>query len=113
MAEEESQLAVRISQRALADLWDIWCYNAELYGIEHADNYSTFLNKSIQELGENQRQSREVRGFSPCRYVTAKLSRRGHGHYVIFSIDKTELQVNVLRICHTRMDVAARLKGEV
>jgi plasmid stabilization system protein ParE len=110
MAQSEPAVIV-LSPGAIAELWDIWRYNATRYGEEHADRYEAFLKEGIERLSTDRQDSRTVEGFSELRSVTLKKRRQGEGHIVIYRFDTEANQVNILHIFHTKMDVQGRLES--
>lgn len=113
MASGKPSLTVVLSPAANDDLWEIWGDNVQQYkNAGHADAYLEFLRTGINRLATEYEDGKPIEGFPEFQYITLKRSRRGHGHYVIFKVDRAQQLVKVLRIYHTRMDVQGRLTAE-
>lgn len=111
MASERSGLNVTLSPDAEADLLEIWADNADFYqDVAHADAYVGFLLAGIEALAQGYRSGRPLEGYPEYRFVILRKRPRGHGHYVIYSFDSQA--VTVLRVFHTRMDIAGRLRNQ-
>jgi plasmid stabilization system protein ParE len=113
MATSKSPVTVIVSPAAEDDLIEIWGSNVEIYkDVNHADNYLVFLRTEINKLATSYPDARALKGFPEFRFITMKKGRRGHGHYAILDLDEVEQVITVLRVYHTRMDLAGRLKME-
>lgn len=113
MASSESPLTVILSPEARDDLWEIWGDNVELYtSVEHADGYLDFLRTGINRLAVTYADGLALEGFREFRYVILRKSKKGHGHFVIYTVDESQQIVMVLRVYHTRMDIQTRLESQ-
>ncbi len=102
MARIPSRLTVAFSARSRRDLGDIWEWNAERYGTEHADSYLSFLRRETHQLGSASHPGRPVESSPAYRYHVIRRRSRGYGHVAVFWIDGETL--HVLRYFHTAQD---------
>jgi plasmid stabilization system protein ParE len=102
MAARESQRQVSLSNAALAALREIWLWNADRFGVEHAEAYSRFLENAINALSRPGAEGGPVPGRRDLRYLLIRRRVRGHGHVAVFKVVGD--RVNVLRIFHTAQD---------
>jgi len=54
---------IALSDKADADLVEIWVYNAERYSVEHADKYKSFLLQELDLLTQYPDWGKAVEGF--------------------------------------------------
>jgi plasmid stabilization system protein ParE len=102
MAEEKSPLAVIRSPAAIDDLDEIWRWNAERYGVPHADNYLRYLKAAIDGLASSYAKGNAVGVRPDLRYILIRRRAKGHGHVVVYQVDREA--VHVLHIFHTAQD---------
>jgi len=100
---------VLLSPQAVDELDEIWRWNAERYSPAHADAYLEFLKSRIHALGHHPLQGRTLSLRLGMRYVMLRRSSGGHGHVVVYRVDKTALQI--LHIFHTSQDWPRRLES--
>ena len=105
MAREPTRLRVVISRRAQLDLDEIWEYNVNAYGLEHADRYLSFLEDETARLAVDYKLFATVPNRPGLQRMTIRKGR-GHGHVAVFEV-KGET-VEVLRYFHTAQDWQGR-----
>jgi len=89
-------------------LADIWRWNAQRYDASHANEYIEFLKKRAYELETDYSRGHRVPKYSAYRYVTIKKKSGGHGHVLIYLIQKKE--ICALYFFHTAQDWPAQLR---
>ena len=107
MARVPSRLTVVYSSQSLHDPGEIWDWNAEEYGVQHADNYVSFLRRQTFKLASSTNPGRQIESADHFRYHVIKRRSRGYGHVVVFSIGPENLFV--LRYFHTAQDWETKL----
>jgi len=111
MASNPPRLKVSLAPFAKRDLNQIWFWNADHRHTEWADDYEAFLLEKIDELKAAYTDGRPVPLAKQYQYITARKSKGGHGHYVVYQVNGST--VEILRLLHTRRDWQNRLlKGE-
>lgn len=79
---------VLFSQAALLPLDQIWLWNAEAHGRDHARTYVAFLVAEAGKLGGDSgvghHLGRPVPNLPHLRYVVIRRRARGHGHLAVF-----------------------------
>ena len=91
----------QISPRAETDLEEIWLYTFEHWSVEQADRYQNQIIAVIGELAAGGKTGRPVHvreGY--YKYPVGS-------HFVFYRLSDASL--DVIRILHQRMDVAAQL----
>jgi len=109
MASTKSPLATIRSPTAIDELDGIWRWNAERYGVPHADEYLRYLKDGIDGLATGYTKGKTVGGRPDLRYVLLRRRAKGHGHVAVYSFDEKEVQV--LHIFHTAQDWQRELAG--
>lgn len=94
-----------LSPAAQADLSEIWDYTAENWGTEQANRYILAVRDACASLADGRRRGRAIDDIRPGYRKLAVLS-----HFLFYRVADTGL-IDVVRILHQRMDVAARLQG--
>jgi plasmid stabilization system protein ParE len=102
MASEKSPLAVIRSPAAIDDLDEIWRWNAERYGVPHADSYLRYIKGAIDGLASSYAKGKAVGGRADLRYILIRRRAKGHGHVAVYQIGREA--VHVLHIFHTAQD---------
>lgn len=102
MASRPTPLTVAIAPTALNEISAIWRWNADEYGVSHADRYIDFLTDAIYSLATTHSLGRMVDGRPDLRYIVIKRRSRGHGHVAVYTVD--EEHVNLLHVFHTAQD---------
>ncbi len=92
---------LRFSQAAKADMAEIWVYNADTYGITHANEYEAYLYSRIHTLQINPNSGRPALDRPGYRYLIMKKRARGHGHAAYYRVDGDTIWI--VRILHTAM----------
>lgn len=93
-----------LSPAAQADLGQIWDYSARNWGEEQADRYILGIRDACGALSDGSRQGRPVEAIRPGYRKLAV-----EAHFLFYRITKAGL-IDVIRILHQRMDVAAHLQ---
>jgi plasmid stabilization system protein ParE len=102
MAARSRQREVGLSTATLETLREIWQWNADRYGTDHADGYLQFLQTAIETLARPETAGRPIAGRPDLRYLLIRRRTGGHGHVAVFQVDGN--QVTVLRLFHTAQD---------
>jgi plasmid stabilization system protein ParE len=97
-------LAVVLAPTALAEVSEIWRYNALQRGVRQADAYEAFLTKHLYALASNYDLGRVVEPDKEYRYTTIKRRSKADGHIGVYRIDQSARTVRVLHIFHTKQD---------
>ena len=87
-----------LSRRAVADIEAIAEYTMQRFGIDQARRYRDDLHSSFKQLADNPRMGR------PAEQLSTGLRRLEHQSHVIF-YNRTDEDVLIVRILHSRMDV--------
>lgn len=102
MDRGSSRVKLELSDKAYADLLEIWVYNAEYYTIEHADKYWAFVFTELERVVDHPLLvGRPVENFPHLRCVIIKRRAGGHGHAAYYEIHPDAIRV--VRILHTSM----------
>jgi len=110
MAERSRKLSVSLAPAAQATLHEIWKWNAERYGVEHADHYLAFLRLTAYRLADEDFAGKPVPTRANLHYLIIKRRRRGHGHVAIYRF--TADVIEVLDFFHTAQDWQSKLVDE-
>lgn len=92
-----------LSPAAQADLSAIWDYSAKTWGRDQADRYVIGIRDACQALADG---SKKGRSADAVRLGYSKLPV---GSHLLFYRVSTTGTIDVVRILHQRMDIAARL----
>jgi toxin ParE1/3/4 len=92
-----------LSPAARADLSEIWNYSARNWGEEQADRYILAIRDACAALADGKRQGRAIDDIRPGYRKLAVQS-----HLLFYRLTDTGL-IDVVRVLHQRMDVAAHL----
>ena len=98
-----------ISEKAWLDLRDIWLFNAERYGGEHAAKYQEFLFSEMASLCVYPNKGARVPRVSAMRFLIMKRRSGGHGHAAYYEIHCGS--VYVIRVLHTAMHAPDHISG--
>jgi plasmid stabilization system protein ParE len=96
------QRTISLSTAARETLREIWLWNADRYGAQHADGYLRFLENAIGTLARPEIAGRPVPGRSDLRYLLFRRRAGAHGHLAVFHAIGE--QITVLQIFHTAQD---------
>jgi toxin ParE1/3/4 len=94
----------KLSKEAAVDLEKIWLYTFETWSMEQADRYYNLLIDEIEYVAKNPQSGSD---FSHVR--SGYFRTRVKSHYVFYRVNDVERVVEIIRILHQRMDIAARL----
>lgn len=109
MASGKPPFIVVIHPEAQEELDEIWVRNVRERGFAHAEAYDANLKKFIEDLSTDFWQGKEVEaGLGLWRMIFRKRSG-GHGHVVVYWINKDTENILVVHIYHSRMDILGRL----
>ncbi len=94
---------VILRQKAINDLNDIWDYTFKKWSEHQADLYYVTLKLACKGIGENPKIGKE--------YVAISKNLLGlkSGKHIIFYQQISEMEIEVIRILHERMDLKNRL----
>lgn len=110
MARSSRELTPEYTSDALRDLDAIWDWNAERYGVDHANAYLARLRQGVLQLTLSPDLGVPVPGRDDYRYKLLKRRRKGHGHLVVYLIDGNALRV--LRFFHTAQNWPAQVESD-
>ena len=91
------------SEKAVADLNDIWIYTAENWSIEQANRYYNLIVDEIENIIENFETAKDF-GTIRKNYKYSKVK----SHLVFCKIDNDK-KIEIVRILHERMDLTNKL----
>ncbi len=94
---------VILRQEAIDDLNDIWYYTFEKWSESQADKYYATIKLACIEIGEHPEIGKEYSGISK------NLLGLKTGRHIIFYQQISEMEVEIIRILHERMDIKNRL----
>jgi len=110
MAEKAHELTVSLSLNAQTTLDQIWVWNAEHYGVDHADRYMAFLQAATDKLATEYRSGKPVPTRPAFSYIVIRRRRKGHGHLAVYEVVGDV--VHVLDYFHTAQDWQTRIAEE-
>lgn len=93
----------RLAPRAKRDLDDIWTFTEQTWGVAQAERYIRDIRDACEDLAAGRRCGRDVDHIRPGYMMLAV------GAHFIFYHGDAGSKVDVIRILHQRMDIAARL----
>lgn len=85
----------RLTRRAEQDLYDIFLYGYERFGIAQADRYASDMEVCFQLLADNPRLGRETKAIAPG------VRRHEHGAHVIL-YEESGTGVLILAVLHKK-----------
>ena len=93
-----------LSNKAVDDLSKIWDYTYEVWSENQADKYYFELLQNCQNLSENQNLGRN--------YTEVDIEIYGYksGQHIIFYRKINELEIEIVRFLHSRMDLKNRIE---
>ncbi len=100
-------MAAKIYPAAREPLLQIWDYTERKWGEEQADRYVTGLIEKAQQLSQQRRNWRPMRGKS---FAGIWFLRHEH-HYLLFR-EFSGGEIGVISILHENMDLPARLRED-
>ena len=92
-----------LSPAAQADLSQIWDYSARNWGEAQADRYILAIRDACAAIADGDKPGRAIDDIRPGYRTLAVQS-----HFLFYRVADTGL-IDVVRILHQRMDVAAHL----
>lgn len=84
-----------LTQRARSDLFEIFLYGYEQFGVRQAEAYADGLDHVFRLLAENPRMGRKAEAIAPG------VRRHEHGSHVIL-YEATDTGVLILAVVHSR-----------
>jgi plasmid stabilization system protein ParE len=96
-------MIVDYTPEALANLDEIWDWNAEQYGRVHADSYIEFLRKRTDRLSAEYASGKPVRANPKLFCSVIQRKKKRHGHIVVYEVND-DVVVRILRYFHTAQD---------
>jgi toxin ParE1/3/4 len=100
--EKARKLQVKISQQFNLDLWEVYQYGLETFGLTQAENYEETVWKLIESLDSN------YLIFPECNHLRTKSKMYRwiilDAHLLIYRVTKIEIQV--LRIIHSKRSIS-------
>lgn len=111
MARHARRLTLEYTAESIADLDEIWEWNAERFGVDHANRYIAFLKIQCGKLTTTETPGRPVPTRDRYRYSIIKRRSKGHGHVAVFELAGRVLRL--LRYFHTSQDWQSKLAEEV
>ena len=109
MAQRPRELTLQYSLLVKLRLAEIWRWNAERYGEDHATKYIGFLEQHTRALKLEYLRGRGVPGRPSYRYITIKKRVKGHGYVVVYQICETE--IFIFYYFHTAQDWLGQLQA--
>jgi plasmid stabilization system protein ParE len=103
MASDPPGMIVDYTPEALANLDEIWDWNAKRYGRVHADSYIEFLRKRTDRLSTDYASGKLVPTNPKLCYRVIQKRKRRHGHIVVYEVNDDDI-VRVLRYFHIAQD---------
>ena len=105
---EHRPLRIVYSRAASNQLREIWDWNAQHYGIEHADNYKSYLTESCRALLADPELGKPVGDpFPKLRRLLIRRRSSGHGHIAIYRISAQ--QIDILYVFHSAQDWQSKI----
>ncbi|MGD0540438.1 MAG: type II toxin-antitoxin system RelE/ParE family toxin [Tepidisphaeraceae bacterium] len=89
--------------QALANLDEIWDWNAEQYGRAHANSYAEFLQRRTDRLSTDYAHGKPVPTNPKLYYRVIQRKKKRHGHIVVYEVNDDDV-VRILRYFHTAQD---------
>jgi plasmid stabilization system protein ParE len=103
MASKPPEMIVDYTPEALANLDEIWDWNAGQYGRGHADSYIEFLRKRTDRLSTDYASGKRVPANPNLCYRVIQRKKKRHGHIVVYEVNDDDI-VRILRYFHTAQD---------
>jgi plasmid stabilization system protein ParE len=95
-------LTVTYAETARRQLAEIWNWNSERYGAEHADEYIELLRQTIRKLSAEPDRGQIVDVRPQSRFFLIQKKSKRHGHIAVYEVDQTHL--NVLYLFHSAQE---------
>lgn len=105
-------MTIVYASRARRDLDEIWDWNAERRGPDHASSYVESLERQINRLAAEPSLGKVVRDDADLRYLVMQKRPKADGHIAGYRIDVEARTVRVLRVYHTKQDWQTYLERE-
>lgn len=93
---------ISFSSLAQSDLWDIWVWNAENYGSDHADRYLRFLLNQVRMLSRTPLMGQVIRERGRGSSPVIRKKGKGYGHLAFYRVGGENFEV--IRVLHTARD---------
>jgi toxin ParE1/3/4 len=93
-----------LSPLAEADLDSIWDYTEETWGIDQAERYVRDIQRTCEGLASGHKRGRSAETIRPGYWKVAA------GEHLIFYKTMPDGVLDIIRILHQSMDIAAQLE---
>lgn len=105
--DKRSIKGLGLSSDAQNDLWDIWVYTKEEWGVEQAERYLDKLIEKMVAVNDGSTFLRLVDGAAKdIRFCRAE-------HHYIFVQGYEAGDLKIFAILHERMDIPAQVRGRL
>ena len=109
MEAKSSPLEIVYSLDALAELEEIWEWNAEHNGVHQAHAYRLFLKEQIEKLKLEPKLGGMVQDRDDLRYLLMMWSSKGYGHLAVYHLDEKARTITIAHIFHTSQNWPSKL----
>jgi toxin ParE1/3/4 len=96
----------RLTNKAVDDLSHIWKYTYEEWSESQADRYYQLLLSACSAIAEKPEVGKNYQD------ILGEIFGYGVGKHIIFYRKITEIEIEVVRILHRRMDLKHRIKEQ-
>ena len=103
-------MRVVIAREAQIELAEIWNWNADRWGVRHADAYLAFLDRELESLTSQHGLGRQVGNRSDLWYIQMRRKPKGNANIAVYTVSDQE--VTVLHVFHSAQDWARQFAGE-
>jgi toxin ParE1/3/4 len=93
-----------LTNKAVADLTEIWNYTYEVWSESLADKYYNELLNACKIVGENQDFGKNY------EEISAAIFGYKSGEHILFDIKKNENEIEIIRFLHIRMNLKKRIQ---
>ena len=93
----------KLTNKAVADLSNIWEYTYEVWSEKQADKYYDILISNCEDIAENPNLGKVYKGISK-RLLGVKVNK-----HIIFFRTINQNYIEITRILHERMDLKKRI----
>ncbi len=91
-----------LSNKAVADLSDIWNYTFDTWSEKQADKYYSMLLDTCKELAKKPELGKKYDSVHPFL-----LGYKAYQHIIFYTVEADKILI--LRLLHSRMDLKSRL----
>lgn len=97
-------MSYKLSVKASEDIENIWLYTFENWSLEQADKYINLIFDEIEYLAENPNSGKDYSHVRK-RFRCAKVK----SHLIFYRQLGNNLDIEIIRVLHQRMDIENRL----